>query len=136
MKKLLLFCIVALGILQFGCKKNSSGGAPVITHVRTVSPAQADSFFTQALPGTLLVIQGSGFDGLKAVYFNDSLAAINPVYVTNTNIIVTIPGGTQTAATDPNVTNQIKIVTGHGTSTFSFKVVLDPPVISSIAFDN
>ena len=137
MKKLLLFCIVLSGVLlQFACKKNNSGGTPVIKDVRTVNPAQADSFFTSALPGTLVVIQGSGFDGLKAVYFNDSLAAVNPVYTTNTNIIVSIPGGTQTAATNPKVPNQIKVVTSHGTATFSFTVVLNPPVITSIAFDN
>ncbi|HEV3411209.1 MAG TPA: glycan-binding surface protein [Puia sp.] len=135
MKKLLLFCIILVAVFQYACKKNNTG-APVIKDVRTVNPAQADSFFTQALPGALIVIQGTGFDGLQAVYFNDSLAAVNPVYVTNTNIIVSIPSGTQTAATDPKVPNKIKVVTSHGTATFTFKVVLDPPVITSISFDN
>lgn len=136
MKKLLLFGIVLLAVFQFACKKNNSGGTPVVTHVRTVSPSEADSFFTQALPGALIVIQGSGFNGLEAVYFNDSAAAVNPVYATNTNIIVTIPSGTQTAATDPKVPNQIKVVTNHGTALFSFQVVLAPPVIANISFDN
>jgi hypothetical protein len=137
MKKVLLFSFVIIGFFQFACKKNNSGGGtPVIKDVRTVSPAQADSFFKQALPGALIVIQGSGFDGLQAVYFNDSLAAINLAYATNTNIIVSIPGGTQTAATNPKVPNLIKVVTSHGTGTYSFQVVLDPPVISSIALDN
>src|SRR5579872_2012451 len=135
MKKLLLFSTVVLAVFQYACKKNNAG-APVITHVRTVSPAEADSFFTQALPGSLIVIQGSGFTGLEAVYFNDSAAAVNPVYVTNTNIIVSIPSGTQTAATDPKVPSQIRVVTNHGTANYSFQVVLNPPVISSIAFDN
>jgi hypothetical protein len=136
MKKVLLFCIVLLAVFGIACKKNNSGGTPVITHVRTVNPAEADSFFTQALPGSLIVIQGSGFDGVQAVYFNDSLAALNLAYATNTNIIITIPGGTQTMATDPKVTNQIKVVTSHGTAVFSFHVVLNAPVINSIAFDN
>jgi len=136
MKKLLLFGIVLLAVFQFACKKNNSGGTPVITHVRTVTPAEADSFFTQALPGALIVIQGSGFNGLEAVYFNDSAAAVNPVYATNTNIIVSIPSGTQTAATDPKVPNQIKVVTNHGTAIYTFTVVLDPPAIASISFDN
>lgn len=135
MKKLLLFGVILLGVLQFACKKNNSG-TPVIKDVRTVSPAEADSFFTQALPGSLIVIQGSGFSGLQAVYFNDSAAAVNPVYTTDNNIIVSIPSGTQTAATDPKVPNQIRVVTNHGTATFTFTVVLNPPVISSIAFDN
>src|SRR5580692_10710818 len=132
MKKLLLFAIIIIGVVQFGCKKNSTGGTPVVKDVRTVNPATADSFFTQALPGALIVIQGSGFSGLEAVYFNDSAAAVNPVYVTSTNIIVSIPSGTQTLATDPKVPNLIKVVTNHGTATFTFKVVLDPPAIANI----
>src|SRR5580704_11433679 len=116
MKKLLLFCIVALAVLQFACKKNNSGGTPVITHVRSVNPAEADSFFTQAQPGALVVIQGSGFDGLQQVWFNDSLAVVNLAYVTNNNIVITIPAGTQTAATNSKVTNQLKVVTNHGTA--------------------
>jgi Surface glycan-binding protein B xyloglucan binding domain len=136
MKKLLLFFVILLGVIQFACKKNNSGGTPVISHVRTVNPAQADSFFTQATPGSLIVIQGSGFTGLEAVWFNDSLAAVNPVYTTNTTIIVTIPAGTQTAATDPKVTNKIKVITSHGTALFNFSIVLDAPVINAITFDN
>src|ERR1700722_1512012 len=131
MKKLFLFSVILVVAFQYACRKNNSG-APVITHVRAVNPAEADSFFSQALPGALIVIQGTGFDGLQAVYFNDSAAAVNPVYVTNTNIIVSIPGGTQTAATDPKVPNKIKVVTGHGTAVFNFTIVLDPPVITSI----
>jgi hypothetical protein len=73
MKRILLFIIVIAGLVQFACKKNS-GGTPVVKDVRVVTPAEADSFFTQALPGTMIVIQGSGFTGLQAVYFNDTAA--------------------------------------------------------------
>src|SRR5579872_3888867 len=135
MKKLLLFGIVLLAVVQFACKKNNNGGTPVIKDVRSVNPAEADSFFTQAYPGALVAIQGSGFDGLQAVFFNDSGAAVNPVYATNTNIICYIPSGTQTAAT-AKVPNQVKVITNHGTATFSFQVVLAAPVITSISFDN
>jgi hypothetical protein len=136
MKRVLLFSIIIIGVVQFACKKNSTGGTPTVKDVRTVSPAQADSFFTQALPGSLIVIQGSGFSGLKAVYFNDTSAYFNPVYATNTNIIVTIPSTAQSAATNPSVPSQIKIVTDHGTVNYSFSLVLPPPVIFSIALDN
>ncbi|HET6254979.1 MAG TPA: glycan-binding surface protein [Puia sp.] len=136
MKKLLLFCIVALAVFELACKKNNSGGTPVITHVRSVNPAEADSFFTQAQPGALIVIQGSGFEGLQQVWFNDSLASVNLAYVTNNNIVISIPAGTQTSATNPKVTNQIKVVTNHGTALFNFSIVLNAPVISAITFDN
>jgi hypothetical protein len=136
MKKLLLFAIIIIGVVQFGCKKNSTGGTPVVKDVRSVTPSEADSFFTQALPGSLIVIQGSGFSGLQAVYFNDTAANFNPVYATDNNIIVTIPATAQTAATNSKVPSQIKIVTSHGTGYYSFSLVLPPPTISSIALDN
>jgi len=135
MKRLLLFLVSLAALAQFACKKSESG-MPTVTHVRLVDPTKADSFFTQAKPGTLIAIQGSGFAGLQAVYFNDTSAYFNPVYATNTNIIITIPGYAQTLATKSNATNTIKIVTGHGTTTYAFKLVLDPPSISSITLDN
>ena len=51
-----------------------------------------------------------------------------PAYVTNTNIIINIPATAQTAATDPNVPSIIKVVTDHGTATYSFTLYLPPPV--------
>lgn len=135
MKRILLFIIIIAGLVQLACKKNSAG-TPVVKDVRVVPPAEADSFFTQALPGTMIVIQGSGFSGLQAVYFNDTSAYFNPVYATNTNIIITIPSTAQTAATIPSVPNVIKIVTSHGTVTYPFTLYLKAPTISSIALDN
>ena len=79
---------------------------------------------------------GNNFNGVQAVLFNDTSAYFNPVYITSTNIIITIPATAQTAATDPNVPSVIKVVTNHGTATYSFKLYLPPPSISSISFDN
>jgi hypothetical protein len=139
MKKKILFVaiIIIAGLAQFACKKMVDGGsAPVITDVRSIDSTKRDSFFTQAVPGTLIVIQGNNFDGLQAVYFNDTLAAINLAYVTRNNIIITIPSTSQTAATNPKVPSVIKVVTDHGTATYSFTLYLPPPVIYSISLDN
>ena len=136
MKKIALFIIIAAGLF-FSCKKNdSSSGQPVITNVRSVDTTKRDSSFVQAVPGSLIVIQGSNFDGLQAVFFNDTSAYFNPVYATSTNIIITIPATAQTAATDPNVPSVIKVVTSHGTATYAFTLYLPPPSIYSLTFDN
>ncbi|MEO8109418.1 MAG: glycan-binding surface protein [Ginsengibacter sp.] len=136
MKKIAIFIIIT-GAVFFSCKKNDSGsGQPVITQVRAVDSTKRDSLFTQALPGTLIVIQGNNLDGLKAVYFNDTSAYFNPAYATSNNIIINIPASAQTAATDPNVPSIIKVVTSHGEATYSFKLYLPPPVITSLSFDN
>src|SRR5215469_15806301 len=105
MKRSLLFLLIISGVLLFACKKNNGGGTPVITDVRTVTPAQKDSFFTQAKPGDLIVIQGHNFDGLQAVYFNDTSAYFNPSYATGTNIIINVPTYAQTAATNSKVSS-------------------------------
>ena len=134
MKKQIFFLlIITAGLLQFACKKEVDGGnAPVITEVRAMDTTKRDSFFTRAIPGTLIVIKGDNFDGLKAVYFNDTSAYFNPSYVTKNNIIITIPGTAQTAATNPKVPNVIKVVTDHGTVSYSFTLYLPPPQIYSI----
>jgi hypothetical protein len=136
MKRLLLFILIAGGVIS-SCKKNDSGsGTPVINQVRLVDTTKRDSTFKQAIPGTLIVIQGNNLGGLQAVYFNDTSAYFNPVYATNNNIIVTIPATAQTAATDPKVPSMLRIVTNHGTATYAFQLYLPPPSISSISFDN
>jgi hypothetical protein len=136
MKKIIISIFIIGALLQFACKKNNNGGPPVVTNVRTPNPAQADSSFTSALPGTLIVIQGHGFDGLQQVYFNDTSAYFNPVYVTSTNIILQIPTYAQTAATNPNVPSTIRIVTSHGSTTYTFKLYEDAPVITAASLDS
>jgi len=136
MKKIAIFIIIA-GAVFFSCRKNDSGtGQPVITQIRAVDSTKRDSTFQQAQPGTLIVIQGNNLSGLQAVYFNDTSAYFNPAYATNSNVIINVPSTAQTVATDPNVPSIIKLVTNHGTATYSFKLYLNPPYINSISFDN
>ncbi|HWB92344.1 MAG TPA: glycan-binding surface protein [Puia sp.] len=136
MKKILLILFILGAFFQFACKKNSNSGPPVVTDVRTPDPNLKDSTFMQALPGTLIVIQGHGFGGLQAVYFNDTSAYFNPVYATDNNIIISIPSSAQTAATNPSVPSTIRIVTNHGTTTYSFSLVLKAPYISALSLDS
>jgi hypothetical protein len=136
MRKLLFFTIIA-GTVLFSCKKNDAGsGQPLISQVRVVDSTRRDSTFTKAIPGTLIVIQGSNLSGLQKVVFNDTSAYFNPAYATDKNIIVTIPATAQTTATNPKVPSIIKVITSHGTATYAFQLYLPPPVINSITFDN
>ncbi len=132
---LIALTIFIAGFIHFGCKKSESG-PPTITGIRIIDSTKRDSLFTEAVPGTEIVIKGSNLGGLQAVFFNDTSAYFNPVYATSSNIIVVIPATAQTAATNPNVPSIIKIVTSHGTATYSFSLYLPPPAISSITLDN
>jgi hypothetical protein len=136
MKKRILFLLLAIaGFLQFACKKNN-GGTPSISGVRVIDSTKRDSLFVQAFPGTEIVINGANLDGAQAVLFNDTSAYFNPVYNTSTHLIVTIPATAQTMATNSKVPNRIKVVTSHGTASFTFTLVEPAPYITSISFDN
>lgn len=131
-----MLAAAVLAIAPFACRKDNMGGSPLITSVRAVDSTRRDSTFTEGRPGDLIVIQGSNLGGLKEVYFNDTLAYFNPVYATSRNIIVYIPSVAQTTATDPGVSNQIRVVTDHGSATYSFKLYLDAPYITSLSFND
>ena len=134
MKKYILFILTLAGIADLACKKNA-GGPPVITQVRSLDTTRRDSFFVRATPGTEIVIQGENLQGAREVYFNDTSAYFNPVYNTSSNLIVTIPGTAQTAATNPTVPSQIRLVTDHGTTTYTFTLYLAKPYINAISLD-
>ena len=136
-KKLIFLFIIIAALIQFACKKDDGdSGPPRVTNVRIVDSTKRDSFFSSAIPGTQIVIQGSNLGGVQAIYFNDTSAYFNPVYNTGSAIIVTIPSSAQTKATDPTVPSIIRIVTDHGTVEYPFELYLNGPYITSIAFDN
>jgi len=136
-KIILLAAIALVAVTQQACKKDSSGGGtPVIKDVRMVDSTKRDSFFTQALPGTLIVIQGSGFSGLQHVYFNDFDASFNAALNSDNNIIISIPSDAPTAPPLDKVSNQIKVVTDHGQAIFDFVLILPPPAITSASNEN
>ena len=137
MKKILIIVLAVAAFIPYACKKEGGGnGQPVVTGIRSLDTTKRDSLFTQAVPGTLIVIEGNNFNGLQAVYFNDTSAYFNPSYVTNNNIIIAIPSTAQTTATNPDVQNIIRIVTDHGETTYAFTLYLPPPAIYSLSFDN
>ncbi|HWB26220.1 MAG TPA: glycan-binding surface protein [Chitinophagaceae bacterium] len=137
-KLILLFTVALVGVTQQACKKDSSSGSgtPVIKDVRVVDSTKRDSFFTEALPGTLIVIQGSGFTGLQHVYFNDFDASFNSALNSDNNIIISIPADAPTAPPLDSVSNKIKVVTDHGEATFDFRLILPPPAVSAASNEN
>jgi hypothetical protein len=125
----------ATGVLFFASSCQEEIGPPVITNVRTPDPATADSSVLKAFPGDYIVIQGENFIGLAHVYLNDYDAHFNPIYVTNTNIILQIPSAIPLKGSDPTVSNEIRVVTPQGEASYSFKFLSPRPVINFLFFD-
>lgn len=132
-----LLCISLLALFA-ACSKDESGSSapPVITGVSLLDSASVDSTFTASLPGVLVLITGQHLDGITKVSFNGMDAYFNPTYNTSTHLIVTIPDKTPTEATDPDVPNQLYILTNHGEATYTFTIEIPPPSIAAISNEN
>jgi hypothetical protein len=131
----ILILFVIASIVFMSCKEDEPG-LPVITQVRLPDPDKADSTFTQADPGTLIVIQGENLGGLLHVYFNNYEASFNSVFATDNNIIIRIPEEAPTEVIDPDVPHEIRVVTNHGEATFTFSLTPPPPEINYISNEN
>lgn len=130
---LILLCGVSGYFIS--CKDDTTLDPPVITKVTRTEPNSIakDSTFSASFANRIIVIHGERLDGLKEVYVNGLQAYFNANYTTSNSIIVTIPATVPTAATDPNVPNQIRVVTTHGEATFDFKILVPAPVVSAVS---
>jgi len=135
MTKHILIAVMCCLLFSF-CKKDEVSAPPAITGVSLLDPAKQDSAFKESLPGTLILVTGTNLGGIVNIYFNGQAAYFNPTYNTNTHLIVTIPDNAPTEATDPNVPNNIRIVTTHGETTYSFTLLIPPPSIASVLNEN
>lgn len=114
------------------CNNDDVEGAPLITNVRFLNPDSASISLKEALPGSLVVIQGQNLGSVKKVYFNDMEASFNAALGSANNIVIEIPGAAPTKAEDPNVPNKIKVITGGGEVTYDFVVTSPKPVLSAL----
>lgn len=125
--------VAAAIMLSFqGCNNDDVDGAPVISNVRLLDPAKADSSLTAAEPGSLVVIQGQNLGSVLKVYFNDFEATFNSALGSNSNIVITIPDDAPTKAVDPAVPSKIKVVTKGGEATYDFVLIAPSPVVSGL----
>src|SRR4051812_10249285 len=106
----LLFLFLGSLLLMVSCKKendylanNQANGAPTIQRIRLTDPKTTDSSLKKATLGSTLAIMGNNLANAQTVTFNGYKVIVNPVYATNSSLIVAIPDSTPTIATNPNV---------------------------------
>ena len=104
---------------------------PVVSYVRPTRAAASDSLLSQASMGSVVAIIGENLSGVNEIWFNDQQATLNPVYITNTSIVVTVPG-----VMPGEVNDLITLKTKAGKScTYPFSVIIPTPVVSTIDND-
>lgn len=127
--------ILLLGVMALGACQDEEGmgiGQPVIERVRNTDPNTADSSFTSASLGSTLAILGTNLKGTEQVFLNDYPLGINPAYVTNTSVIVTVSDSVPTVATNPDVPNTLRLVTGSGEAIYEFQTLPPAPHVQQV----
>ena len=127
--KTILFLSFAVLIFSACQKDDGIDSQPVIKYIRPTEAAASDSLLVSASMGQTIAIIGEGLQDVISAVFNDQKAKLNPVYVTSTSIIVTIPGSI------PNeVTNTFTLTTSGGNSVvYDFTVNITPPTLKTIS---
>jgi hypothetical protein len=122
--------VTIVGLSTTSCDDNeASGGTPVITGVRVTDPEKADSLFTDARVGQMIVIVGENLQNAQQVFINDQEVSFNCNYNTSTHLILTIPSDLVVYGADNSLPMEIRVVTSHGTATYAFHVIAGEPTI-------
>jgi hypothetical protein len=121
------FTIASIFISLFSsCSDDDSSSTASPLVVNSVSKAEAGDLVptTFGYPANMYVIQGSGFLGVKKIYFNDVDTYFNPTLVTDSAIFITIDLNTPYA----NASSELKIVTSNGSVIYPFIIAPPAPV--------
>jgi hypothetical protein len=129
-----LLFFMAIAVAFASCEDNGNdGGIPEIQYVRITDPAKADSTFIDAFPGQMIVIVGKNLTGIQKIFINNQEIGFNKNLGTATDIIITIPSDIILKGINPELPDEIRIETDHGSATYRFHVYSPAPVISGIS---
>jgi len=125
--------VISLLLITSSCKEDDGvpreepNGAPSISYIRVTDPNASDSLIVKAELGAGIVIMGENLGGIQQVWFNDRKAILTPSWVTNRDIIVSVPN-----VAPLDVTDQIYLVDGNSdTLTYPFIVTIPAPEVYS-----
>ena len=122
-----ILTVFSVFMLLTSCSDDDSNGVGGTPTVESVSLAQNDSLVDKGYADNMYIIRGKGFLGLQKVYFNDTDTYFNPSFVTDDVILVTIDRNTPY----DNAPDEMKLVTTHGTGTYTFVVAPPAPILTS-----
>lgn len=130
-KYILKIAVALLVALFFGaCSDDddkNGGGTPVVRYIRPCDAAFSDSLLVRAYLGDRIAIIGENLGGVREIYFNDQKAKLNPSFVTEHAIIVSIP------STIPGEKQDIiTLKTPASSVEYDFETLVPEPLISSM----
>lgn len=130
--------MMMVSLLSVSCDEDDdsvSGGPITISKVflEDVNSSVPDREIEFARLGQLLRIEGSGFSGLKRIYINGYSTYFNPVYVTDTSLLVRISAETPTVEAEEDVRNTIRLANDSNEIILSFEIRSSAPTITNIS---
>lgn len=129
------YCLILLllGVimpLNNACETEEEYGIPEITGIRTTDPALANVPVDTAGLGQLIVIHGHNLASTQQIFFNSEEAFVNPVYVTDVNVIVRIPSGFPSMVNDT-----LRLITLGGETRFFLPIAIPTPMIRNFPLE-
>ena len=128
-------CFMAVSFLASCSKESATDKMPVITGVRAINPALADSTFTECDPGTNIILMGRNLGSTYEIYINDQKVPFQGTYVTDNNILLTVPSEIKLTGTDPQLKDEIRVVTREGVAVYPFHINAEACTISAMEAD-
>ena len=124
----LFVLIVMIGMGLSSCKKETSTGTPTIQYIRVTDPLKSDSLLVGGYLGNTVAIIGTNLGSIKEIWFNDQKAYLNPNYVTDQTIIVSVPDSIPIIVTD-----KMKLIYGTSDTLVSdFRAIVPAPTVTSM----
>ncbi|KXX71981.1 hypothetical protein AVL50_04140 [Flammeovirga sp. SJP92] len=107
--------------------------APAISMVRYTNPDNAEQDLSEVGLGEVIAIMGKGLGSTFKVTLNGMELFLNPVYVTDASVIITVPDDVPTVATDATVSNKLIMTTDMGVVERDLIVLPPAPSIEGIS---
>ena len=131
-----LLGVMFVALFFTSCSSDDSEGGPITiskVYLEDVNSTVPDREISFARLGQLLRIEGSGFIGLKRIFINGYQTSFNPVYVSDTSLLVRVSGDTPTIEAEEDVRNTIRLVNDSNEAMISFEIRSSAPTISKIS---
>lgn len=131
-----LLGIAFITLLLVACSDDDFEGDPITVdkvYLQDVDSDVQDREISFARLGQLLRLEGSGFTGMKRVFVNGFQTSLNPVYISDTSMLIRISGDTPTIEADEAVRNTIRLVNDNFETTIDFEIRDSAPTISRVS---
>ena len=136
-QKLIYLLVIAgmIGLIASCDTTSDTDRVPEIEGVRYVHPDSAAAKQMDVVgPGEMFVIVGKNLTSTTRVFFNGIEASFNPTLVTNTHMVIRVPGDIPFGRLDPEAPemNTIRLVSKAGEVIFNFPVLPPAPEIERV----